>query len=326
MNRTLILLLLVFACASCSKRETPIVLPPKGEASLMEVNMGENYDFQLYVSLEKQEVVHTSKTDSWDMAFQAGRFGKEIYINEAKGMSVYRTAAREFNQVSLADTSDVIWRQDEPDGLPGGSAFGDWSSIGHNEASVYIVRMDVLGTAFKKIRCISVSDGDYLIEVGDIQSSSGTEFVIKKDFNRNYVYFDLSLLSQVEDIEPPSNTYDLIFTRYGYTFYDQNPPLPYVVTGVLLNPQSTLAYKDSTQTFYDLTGAFCSQIEFSNAQDVIGFDWKTYSVDKGLYVVNQSYNYLIRTQSENYYKLRFLDFYNEDGVKGHPTFEFHQIL
>ena len=63
----------------------------------------------------------------------------------------------------------------------------------------------------------------------------------------------------------------------------------------------------------------------SNHKDVTGFDWKKYDIDKNLYTVDSRYNYIVKTKSDSYYKLRFLDFYSASGIKGSPKFEFLQL-
>ena len=35
--------------------------------------------------------------------------------------------------------------------------------------------------------------------------------------------------------------------------------------------------------------------------------------------------YIIQTQEEKYYKMRFLSFYNDNREKGNPSFEFEEL-
>ena len=45
----------------------------------------------------------------------------------------------------------------------------------------------------------------------------------------------------------------------------------------------------------------------------------------GNYTVNSNITYIVKDTDGNYYKLRFLDFYNNKGDKGYPKFEFSRI-
>jgi hypothetical protein len=63
---------------------------------------------------------------------------------------------------------------------------------------------------------------------------------------------------------------------------------------------------------------------FSNNQNIIGFDWKSYVFNEG-YIVNPDITYIIKDSKNNYFKLRFIDFYNSNGEKGYPTFEVRKL-
>ena len=64
-----------------------------------------------------------------------------------------------------------------------------------------------------------------------------------------------------------------------------------------------------------------SMYEFNNQQDDIGYNWKYYDFDNEIYNVDLYINYIIKNQEERYFKLHFLDFYNNNGEKGYPLFE-----
>lgn len=55
--------------SSCEKKDTSIILPPKGNGTAMQVDMGENYDYQYFISLQQNSIVHISPTKNWDLAF-----------------------------------------------------------------------------------------------------------------------------------------------------------------------------------------------------------------------------------------------------------------
>ncbi len=55
--------------------------------------------------------------------------------------------------------------------------------------------------------------------------------------------------------------------------------------------------------------------------DVIGYSWKEYNFGSSTYEVDPSKNYIIKTTEGMYYKIHFIDFYNDQGDKGTPVFE-----
>ena len=63
------------------------------------------------------------------------------------------------------------------------------------------------------------------------------------------------------------------------------------------------------------------QFPFSSARDAIGYTWKYYSFDTGSYTVDPSLVYIVQDAEGYFYKLRFVDFYSEQGEVGCPRFE-----
>ena len=97
----------------------------------------------------------------------------------------------------------------------------------------------------------------------------------------------------------------------------------------MLNPYNTTAAEDSTTPYEKVQSQILTSLVFSNARDVIGYDWKFYDrnqpADIAKYVVNRNKIFYIKTRKDEYYKLHFLDFYNSQGVKGSPSFEFERL-
>jgi hypothetical protein len=190
---------------------------------------------------------------------------------------------------------------------------------------VFIIRLDKSGKKLRKIKITYEDAYQYIISVGDINTTIPASITVLKNKNQNFTYFSFSFLTTVDDVEPQKDLWDLKATLYSYTFYDQNPPLPYVVNGILLNPNKTQAYKDSLTGYINVKKDFATSVPLSSLQDVIGFDWKRYNIDNNIYTVVPNYTYIIKTRSNAYFKLRFLDFYSASGVKGSPKYEFQPL-
>jgi hypothetical protein len=122
---------------------------------------------------------------------------------------------------------------------------------------------------------------------------------------------------------PSDEDWMIKFTKYTYLFDD--PPIHYLVTGVVINPIDTYTAEIGTKVFEDITAADTLSLEWTNQPDAIGYDWKTYNFDSQTYDVNSERSWIIRTASGFYYKLRFTDFYDEGGNVGVPNFEYALI-
>ncbi len=319
----IVAMLLFCLLLSCEKKEKSITLPPKGDGSVMQVDMGATYEFQYFVSLTNNRIVHISPTKNWDLAFSCDPNSHAVFLNGAKLMSAINTHKTDFADVGAADTLDKAhaWQYDNASGVIDSTVIGDWK----NKNEIYLIRLNNAGNKVRKIRFVSEDIFEFKIEVGDFPSAIPVMLSIPKRADHNYTYFSFDMLAEVADVEPTKSSWDLQITLYNYTFYDQTPVLPYVVNGVLLNPHHTSAYKDSLTAYTAIDEAFATSVPLSDRKDVIGFDWKSYDIDKNLYSVVDRYNYVINTQNGSYFKLRFLDFYSADGVKGSPKFEFQQL-
>jgi hypothetical protein len=318
-------LLLSFLFVACEKSDKAIVLPPKGDGTAIQVNMGEEYDEHYYVSLENQSIVHSAKSSDWQLAFTCLPDDHSVYMNGGIGINAYPTGKSGYDQVGFNDTVGIgdHWRFDPSCGGPDSSVLGQWQKGNQ----VFIIRMGKTSNNFKKLKISSADLFQYTIEVGDLNSTQPTKRTIIKTTDVNFVYFSLNTLEEVVGVEPLKTTYDLHFTTYNYSFYDQTPVLQYTVVGCLLNPLATSAYKDSVLGYDHFNKSNIQALSFSSLWDAIGYDWKKIDWASGStdFVIDKRYTFIIRTQSNRYFKLRFLDFYGATGEKGSPKFEFVEL-
>ncbi|MBP6456366.1 MAG: HmuY family protein [Chitinophagaceae bacterium] len=312
----------VIFLASCQK-DKAVVLPNGINGNLVQLEMGSEYEYQFFVNLETKQTVYTSIINNWDLSFSSEANSSSVFINGGKAMAVYQTDETDFTKVNQSDTAgELKWNIDDLKTRT--SVFGDCFGDAKLKDKIFIVKLKGVGK-YRKIKFKSVSNFQYEILVGDINSTEPVLIKIEKDPAKNFSYFSFDLLKQVQNIEPDKTTWDIQFTRYGEKFIDNNKPLLYVVTGVISNPYKTLAYKDSLNSYENINESFLNQITFNNSLTNIGHDWKFYDFNLNQFTIPQNYNYIVKDQKENYYRLRFLDFYNDKGVKGSPQFEYTQI-
>ncbi|MEY4933879.1 MAG: hypothetical protein RIS64_238 [Bacteroidota bacterium] len=310
--------------SGCIAEETPILPHQAGDVLTRAVDIGTDYSSQLYFNLEKNEVVGRNLKTDWDLAFDANPNGSIVRLNAAKFMFGFNTQKQLCTEVkdTLGFAQNKRWdAANTPDSLVIGNK--------HQE-KIYILDLgydeknNPLG--FKKIKITNVTPQKYVLQYADIQANNFQTIEIQKDTNYNYNYFSFKTNSAVR-VEPPKKDWDLAFTQYIHIFYE--PYQPYLVTGVLLNSYQTHAAMDSTQFKFE-TIDYKQAIAFplTNKLDAIGYNWKSFGAfgtATGTYQVFSNLNYIIKDSKSMLYKMRFIGFYDQQGRKGSPKFEFRRL-
>lgn len=323
MYKIIFILIGTLTLFSCEKKDTPITLPPKGNGSMLQTDLGDNFEKQYFINLQNSNIVHISNSKNWDLAFSCKPNDHGVFLNGGKLMSVYNTGKKYFSAIRLEDTigNASHWKYDYVNGMIDSSAIGDWKK----DSNIYLIKLNNQDGKVKKIKFVSEDIFEYTIQVGDIVATTPITITIPKMTTKNYTYFSFDLMSIIEDVEPSKTSWDMVLTVYNHTFYEQNPPLPYIVTGVLLNPNGTSAYKDSLTGYLNIDASFATSVPLSQERNVIGFDWKKYNIDENLYTIDNRYSYIIKNRMGSIFKLRFLDYYGATGKRGTPKFEFEQL-
>lgn len=311
---------------ACEKEDKPYILPPPGNIEQAEVTLGENYDTQVYFNLADKKQ-YSNQLKIWDLAFESGINQHMIWMNGGKQVQVFNTLSNNFTPVY--STTGISWQWDSPDGNLDSAAFRDWYNETLLTSSNFVYLIDrgpdaPLGR-YKKLQVQQVDAQAYQFRFANLDGSEEKAFTLLKDTNTNYSYFSFDDGGKAVSIEPGKNKYDILFTRYRYIYYDLHPFLPYSVNGVLLNPNNTFAAADSITPFDSIDYAFATTMSFSSKYDAIGFDWKAYNFTTSIYEVNRAKCYVIKNREGIYYKLRFIDFYSSQGIKGSPEFEFQRL-
>ena len=149
---------------------------------------------------------------------------------------------------------------------------------------------------------------------------------INKDYTTNMIRYSFES-NMISSLEPNKEDWDLLFTQYTHLFPNNISTPAYLVTGVLLNSSyEAQAAIDTINSFQEISFSNITDYSFSKNQDIIGYNWKEYSFDNQSYTTNSNIHYIIKTHDNRYFKLRFIDFYNSIGEKGHPTFEAKELI
>jgi hypothetical protein len=200
------------------------------------------------------------------------------------------------------------------------TAIGNWVGTNH----VYIIDRgyNELGIhqGFRKIQFLNVDATKYQVKFAQLNGTNEVTLDINKNDDYNYSFLSFTT-SNTLLIEPKKDNWDIVFTQYTYTF--MNPYHPYLVSGCLLNSNNTKAITDSITTFANISNASIPNYTFSDDINEIGYRWKEF--DGTNYTVNINRNFLIHSKEGYYYKIHFIDFYNDSGEKGYPKFEYQKL-
>ncbi|MEM0998809.1 MAG: HmuY family protein [Bacteroidota bacterium] len=311
---------LLLTLTACDPGESPVAPPEPTDASIVQVDMQPNYDDQLFFNLATESVVATIPKVSWDLGFEAHTDGWRVYLNSSRGGAIHRTNSTDFGVMTSTDAA--VWQHDASSWHPDSTAAGDYRTLPEVLVLDRGYNAEGLHTGYRKFQVESHSVSGYQIRVMDLDGGNEAIIDLPKDAAKNRVAVSFESNSVVE-AEPDTELWDLLFTQYTHLFAD--PPLPYLVNGVLINQARVAVAIDHEIDFVDITLAHAQSLEYSTAADVIGYNWKIFTFTSG-FVVLPEMNYIIRDGDGRYFKLHFIDFYDDLGEKGAPKFEMQELI
>lgn len=320
MRNTILGLSIICLVASCMPKELPAPAHEQGDTEIGTVEMGEDYGLQIYYSLADNKIVAAHSKTIWDLAFETGSDGFHVLLNGSKFMMAYNTGEKDFNAVTdttglgNGGTYDLFDRHFEA------TAIGDWRT----EKPVYIIDRGrtASGNAigYLKLQIQEVTETTYQLVFQDLKDASPKTITLTKNDDYSFTYLSFDEGGKEVKVAPPKEEWDLCFTQFTVQI-----PIPYLVTGVLLNPYQTQAAMDDVISFEEIDLTFATQLSLSDSLNAIGFGWKDYDFDVGAYTVFPEKNYIIKTSNATYFKLHFIDFYSNQGVKGSPKWELQRL-
>jgi hypothetical protein len=310
--KNLFFISLSIVLTSCLK-EYPVPSNYSPSVGQVQLEMGETYKNQVYFDLENNNVVAIKDKDAWDIAFARSDTTNHLILNSAKIMGAIHLPNHNLDDQVNTATED--WIYESPEGHYNESPFYQFD----NKSGVYLINggMNYLGQhqGFYTLSA-TMQDESVHVEWRRVGTTETQEIVLNRNTAYNYVGLNLTTATEVE-IEPPFATWDLKFSVYTHIFDGHSP---YSVVGVLLNPNHVSAEKT------ELLWNAIQLNDFENANlsynlNIIGYDWKEFNFDQNIFEVFTNFTYLIQSRNGYYFAIRFIDFYNANGVKGFPTFE-----
>ncbi len=323
MRYLLLTVLCLLVCIGCLPTDDPIAPYPR-TGNTTSASLGDTYAEQVFVDLATNTIVKRQAISSWHLAVSCRTSQHEMYLNDALIMGAINTGITDWAAVVKQPTSGYTL---EPasgalDSLPLRDFWSDLPAPG----SVYVVHLgfDDAGKdlGYRKLQAIA--------NVPEAQFRFGTldgkvDTVVSIPYDQRFRRYGFNALTRkIVEIEPEYAAWDLLLTRYTYFFRTETGDLPYAVVGALVNQPLVRAVKVQS-SYSNVSLADTIQTPLQTVRDAIGYDWKLYDLQSGVYTVDTSATYLVSDRYGYYRALRFLDFYDENGAKGTFLFE-HKLF
>lgn len=316
-------LAITFLVSSCRKEEIPAPKPDLGAITTTSVGLNSNYSKIVYFDLGTNSNKGESNKMLWDLAFSCGGKTPYIVMNGAKVMMALKVEGQTFDEAtSTADFEDNARAE---------HSSGRLDSMAVRDGNIFIIHQgydfDGNEIGYFKMEIIEHNNLQFKGKFANMDGTNEQIVTITKNDAYNFVYLKWNTSSSVATptIEPLKEEWDLVFTQFTENFYLPEGHMPYSVVGCLTNTFNTLSIEVSDKTFEEINLEYAESLTLSNDRDVIGYDWKEFNFDSNTYEVNSEKVYIVRDNEGYFYKLRFIDFYDDLGEKGTPTFEFQRL-
>lgn len=330
--KNILYIAIILLLSSCFKEEDK--RNQIGGIDSISMKLGEDYANVFYYNLNTQKIVSQNLWSDWDLAFYAQADQYYIKLSDGANMKAYNTQNSNFEAVTSLDPNwksivddatgnlNNLALQFEIDFIKGDSTF--------YKPKVYVLLLgsDALGNelGYKKFTLLYTYLNQYAIKFSNLDNSETYTSKVLKDVTVNYVHFKFDNGGKQLLIEPDKSTWDIVFTRstdititndFTDTIFD------YSVTSVLLNQTYTRAYLEKEIAFDDISTANINNSAFTNQLNIIGYDFKAFSLTTGVYTVRKDISYVVKDINDFYYKIKFTDFYDPDtNLKGTISFTY----
>ncbi|MGM0478697.1 MAG: HmuY family protein [Bacteroidota bacterium] len=320
MKKAICFSVIIVLAFGCLKEEIPVSPYSPGDVTTSSVNMEPNYKWQMYFDLGTDQMVGKNLKTKWDLGFTCCDSSHNVILNSSRSMFAYPTGTTDYTSVS--DTVGYMHNQrfDLPGGNLDSTALNGWEN---DEVFIIDRGYDSEGThmGFRKFQVNEANGSQFEVTFGTLESTGNT-VSLPRNADYNYTFLNLET-GQLVDAEPSKTSWDLVFTQYTHLFYEPEQT-PYLVTGCLLNSHETRALQvDDGVSFEEIDLDYAAGLQLTEQQNTIGYDWKTFTGNG--FEINSDQIYVIKDIEGYFYKLRFIDFYDDQGNKGTPKFEFQQL-
>lgn len=280
------------------------------------VSMGASYANQVFYKISTDQQTSAS-IDAWDLAFlRTSSFDMGIRVNDAKGIQVYEAS----NQASDWDTIDVTNEEqwdllynseiNWADGafMQGSATFGwgEYNPANHQVTGSIVFVLKYADGTFRKF-FIENFYGGYTFKFStwdDTNATWSADETVTLDNTENpnnfFNYYNLETNAAVS-VAPAQDQWDLTFSKFTTEYPSSEGPMPYLVTGVLQNPNLMVAERDEPNGQNN-----SADLNYSEDINTIGYDWKSFSGSG--YTVNSDKAFYVKYADDTIYRLVFTSF------------------
>jgi len=303
---------LLLILSACMRPEKPWPRPTGTDMTTLVADLGSEYDTVAFLSLS-QGLFHKVPRTAWDLEIHSTGSGYQVWTNAA--LYAFAGVLDSATWAGTTDPSSIpSWQCDLPDkaALP---------PLSYDESLTFVLDRDK-GSIFysnpaqryQKIQLKATAQG-ITVRTYTMSGTPSGEWTLPRSPQPQYLSLDKP--GHTIAILPPWEV-ELILTRYVHYYPDQPEQFRYYpVVGALLPIGRRAAVVSASEiSFEDFTYASLSQLQWTTQRDAIGYDWKRYSFETGTYVIDFSRYYVLEMGPEAYYKVQFVDFYDEAGRKG----------
>jgi hypothetical protein len=298
-----------------------------------EFSIYNNVTFYKVYENTTQEVV-TRKLGFWDLAFQSAKEGDNVLVNYTISGRAIKTGTTDFSQVDKGTVEELFdsedWKFNDPaySNIKDSIALKDWEN-----KEVYLVyRGNTFSpeNAYFKLQFLSKTPETYTFQYAHVESAAPIQATINRTESLANVYYSFDTATTVEH-EPTLNDWDFYFAPYYGWFETLTAGVysPYNLTGVMINNENGVRVAqvfDELIAYEEIDLGFAQNADFTSWKGAIGSTWKKIpSTENPIYDMDTTKKYILKLADGNYYKLRFIDFYNDAGEKGFTSFEI-QVL